>query len=240
MAELRVIIPDDVDRYLESVIKAGMFGNKAELARAAIVHFLNTIGPISKGYDTETLFSPDGRIFQLEYAKESVNRGEPIIGIICDDGVLLASKNPATGPETLAVMNPSILHVSDKLLIGYSGLASDAMVVIDKLKSMELKKEEQVLSAIREIYWGHTMQRDARPLGAGLLLAMNFGRPKLFEVEPGGMITDYVASVIGNGGESAKANLAKIYKRTSLKNAGKLVTSILGAGEYSVEELMID
>ena len=240
MAELRVIIPDDVDRYLESVIKAGMFGNKAELARAALVHFLNTIGPISKGYDTETFFSPDGRIFQLEYAKESVNRGVPVIGIVCDDGVLLASENPASGPETLAVMNPCIQHVSDKLLIGYSGLASDAMVVIDKLKSMELKKEQQVLSAIREIYWGHTMQRDARPLGAGLLLATKFGRPKLFEVEPGGMITEYVASVIGNGSDSSKAQLAKTYKRSTISSAGKLVPKILGDGEYSVETLMID
>lgn len=237
---MRVIIPDDVDRYLESVIKAGMFGNKAELARAAIVHFLNTIGPISKGYDTETFFSPDGRIFQLEYAKESVNRGVPVIGIVCDDGVLLASENPSAGAETLAVSNPCIQHVSDKLIIGYSGLASDAMVVIDKLKSMELKKEAQVIAAIREIYWGHTMQRDARPLGAGLLLATKFGRPKLFEVEPGGMITEYVASVIGNGGESAKAQLAKAYKRSTISSAGKLVPKILGDGEYSVETLMID
>ena len=240
MAELRVIIPDDVDRYLESVIKAGMFGNKAELARAAIVHFLNTIGPISKGYDTENFFSPDGRIFQLEYAKESVNRGVPVIGIVCDDGVLLASENPTSGPETLAVMNPCIQHISDKLLVGYSGLASDAMVVIDKLKKMDLKKEEQVMTAIREIYWSHTMQRDARPLGAGLLVATKFGRPKLFEVEPGGMITEYVASVIGDGGESAKANLAKAYKRTTISNAGKLVPKILGEGEYSVETLTME
>ena len=81
MAELRVIIPDDVDRYLESVIRSGMFGNKAELARAAIVHFLNTLGPISKGYDTETAFSPEGRIYQLEYARESVQRGQPVCGL---------------------------------------------------------------------------------------------------------------------------------------------------------------
>jgi len=240
MAELRVILPDDVDRYLESVIKAGMFGNKAELARAAIVHFLNTIGPISKGYDTETFFSPDGRIFQLEYARESVSRGIPVIGIVCDNGVLLASENPASGAETLAVTNPCLQHISDKLLVGYSGLASDAMVVIDKLKSMQLKKEEQVLSAIREIYWSHTMQRDARPLGAGLLVATKFGRPKLYEVEPGGMITEYVASVIGDGGETAKTKLAKAYKRTSISNAGKLVPTILGDGEYTVETLEME
>jgi len=241
MAELRVIIPDDVDRYLESVIKAGMFGNKAELARAAIVNFLNTIGPISKGYDTDMFFSPDGRIFQLEYARESVSRGIPVMGIVCDDGVLLASEEPGSGAETLAVMNSSILRISNKLLIGYSGLAPDAMVVIDRLKAKEPKTEKQVLTAIREIYWSHTIQRDARPLGAGLLIATKFGRPKLFEVEPGGLITEYVASVIGNGGDSAKARLARFYSRMPLSDAGKLVSDILGTGKtYSVETLMIN
>ena len=241
MAELRVILPDDVDRYLESVIKAGMFGNKAELARAAIVHFLNTIGPISKGYDTETFFSPDGRIFQLEYARESVARGIPVLGMVCDDGVLLASENPHGSGDKLAVSNNSIQEVSGKVLIAYSGLGSDAMVVIDRLRTKELKSEEQVLAEIREIYWGHTMQRDARPLGAGLLVATNFGRPKLYEVEPGGMITEYVASVIGQGSDSAREKLSKLYERSNIQISGKLIPKVLGEGkEYTVETLIVE
>ena len=239
MAELRVILPDDVDRYLESLIRSGMFGNKAELARAAIVHFLNTIGPISKGYDTDTAFSPDGRIYQLEYARESVQRGKAVVGMICNDGVVLATENSSNGPETLLVASPCIKKISDNIVIGFSGLAVDAMMVIDQLKPLDLKTEEKVISAIREIYWSHTMKKDTRPLGASLLIATCFTRPRLFEVEPGGMVSECVAGVIGSGSESARMLLSKEYKITRIKSTGKLIAAVLGEGkEYSVETLL--
>ncbi|MDO9538149.1 MAG: hypothetical protein Q7J68_07505 [Thermoplasmata archaeon] len=240
MAELRVILPDDVDRYLESVIRSGMFGNKAELARAAIVQFLNTIGPISKGYDTETSFSPDGRIYQLEYARESVQRGKPIVGMICNDGVVLATVNPTEGADALLVASSCIRKISDNIVIGYSGLAVDAMMVMDSLKPLDLKTEEKVISAIREIYWNHTLKRDTRPLGASLLVAMCFTRPRLFEVEPGGMITECVAGVIGSGSASSRVSLSGEYKKMPIKNTGKLIASVLGEGkEYAVETLLV-
>jgi len=239
MAELRVILPDEVDRYLESVIKSGMFGNKAELARAAIVHFLNTIGPISKGYDTETSFSPDGRIFQLEYARESVQRGRPVIGLVCSDGAVLATENLSEGADSLLVANPGIRRISDNIAIGYSGLAVDAMMVMDHLKPLDLKTEEKIITAIREMYWNNTLRRDTRPLGASLLVATCFSRPRLFEVEPGGMITECVAGIIGSGSDASRSSLAAEYKKTAIKNTGKLISSMLGEGrEYAVETVL--
>ncbi|MFO7619054.1 MAG: hypothetical protein R6W91_05305 [Thermoplasmata archaeon] len=241
MAELRVILPDDVDRYLESLIRSGMFGNKAELARAAIVHFLNTIGPISKGYDTETAFSPDGRIYQLEYARESVQRGRAVMGMICTDGVVLATENPTGGPDALIVAGPCIRKISDNIVIGYSGLAVDAMMVIDKLKPLDLKTEEKIISAIREIYWNHTLNKDIRPLGASLLIATCFSRPRLFEVDPSGLITECVAGVIGAGSESARALLTREYKAMLIKQTGRIMASTLGEGKkYSVETLIAE
>jgi 20S proteasome alpha/beta subunit len=239
MAELRVIIPDDVDRYIDSVIRSGMFGNKAELARAAIVHFLNTVGPISKGYDSETSFSPDGRIFQLEYARESVQRGRPVLGLICNDGVLMAAETLTEGSDALTVGNPGIRKISENIMIGYSGLAADAMMVMDRLKPLDLKTEEKILSAIREIYWSQTLRRDTRPLGASLLIATCFARPRLFEVEPGGTITECVAGVIGSGSVASRSQLAADYKKTAIKNTGRLIASTLGEGkEYAVETLL--
>lgn len=239
MAELRVILPDDVDRYIDSVIRSGMFGNKAELARAAIVHFLNTLGPISKGYDQETAFSPEGRIYQLEYARESVQRGRPVLGIICNDGAVLATENMVKGADALVVANPGIRKISENIMIGYSGLAVDAMMVMDHLKPLDLKTEEKVLSAIREIYWNQTLRRDTRPLGASLLVVTCFTRPRLFEIEPGGMITECVAGVIGSGSESSNIKLANEYRKTAIKSTGKLIASVLGEGkEYSVETIL--
>ena len=242
MAELRIILPDDVDRFLESVIKSGMFGNKAELARAAIVHFLNTIGPISKGYDTDTFFSPDGRIFQIEYAREAMLRGSTVIGMVCNDGVLMASEDVVSKSAGNLAVSPLKLHnISDKLLIGHAGLAADAMVVIGRLKGKEPKNEEEILSSIREIYWSHTTKKDIRPLGAGLLVATLFSRPRLFEVDTSGTIMEFVAGAIGEGREAAISIFNKEYRKMNLKEAGKIITSVLGEGkEYSVETLRLD
>ena len=120
MAELRVVIPDEVDNYLDIVIKSGMFGNKAELARAAIVQYLNTIGPISKGYDTDNFFSPEGRIHQIEYARESVKRGAPIMAIVCKDGILMASEDISARTGNSLMMSPmnSSVVVMSTFMIG--------------------------------------------------------------------------------------------------------------------------
>lgn len=244
MAELRVILPDDVDKYLETVIKSGMFGNKAELARAAIVHFLNTVGPISKGYDTDNFFSPDGRIFQIEYARESMMRGSTVVGIVCNDGVLLASEDARSKIDKaghLLVSPLKLFKVTEQIMLGFAGLVADAMVVIDRLKEKELKNEDEVLAIIREIYWSHTTKKDIRPLGAGLLVATYYSRPRLFEVDPSGSIMEFVAGAIGEGRDHAMTAFQADYKKMSIKEAGKLITKVLGdKKEYSVETLRGD
>jgi proteasome alpha subunit len=244
MAELRVILPDDVDKYLETVIKSGMFGNKAELARAAIVHFLNTVGPISKGYDTDNFFSPDGRIFQIEYARESMMRGSTVVGMVCTDGILLASEDAKSKLDKSShlLVSPLKLHkISDKVIIGYAGLVADAMMVIDQIRGKEFKSEDDVLAAVREIYWAHTTKKDIRPLGAGLLIATFYSRPRLFEVDPSGSVMEFVAGAIGEGRDPAMTILQKDFKKMNTKEAGKLITKVLGAKtEYSVEILRGD
>ncbi len=67
MPEIRVIIPQNMDRALESLIRAGISGNKAEIVRSAISQYLSKVPTIlSKDYDLESVFSPDGRILQVD------------------------------------------------------------------------------------------------------------------------------------------------------------------------------
>jgi len=244
MAELRVILPDDMDRYLETLVNSGMFGNKAELARAAIVHFLNTIGPISKGYDTDTFFSPDGRIFQVEYARESTMRGGSVMGVVCTDGVLLASEDMKAKlgePGSLVVSPMKLYIISENLIIGYAGMVADAMTIMDRLKAKTFKNADELLMSLRDIYWSHTTKKDVRPLGVALLVATLFDRPRLFEVDPSGSIVEFVATCIGEGKDLAREILSKEYKRMSIRDAGRLITKVLGEGkEYTVETLRSD
>ncbi|MCK4757851.1 MAG: hypothetical protein KAS67_05325 [Thermoplasmata archaeon] len=238
MAELRIVVPDEVDHYLDMVIKSGMFGNKAELARAAIVQFLNTIGPISKGYDTDTFFSPEGRIHQIEYARESMKRGGAIMGIICKDGILMASEDLAAGKNSL-MMSPLKIHrLGDNVLIGTSGLAMDGSMILGKLRQMEFADEEELMLAIKEIYWSHTIKKEVRPLGVGLIIGTLYERPRLFMVDPSGTVAEFTAAVIGDHMDEHMKTLAGKYKRMTIKEAGKLIPAILGKDkEFMVETI---
>ncbi len=241
MAELRVVIPDEVDNYLDIVIKSGMFGNKAELARAAIVQYLNTIGPISKGYDTDNFFSPEGRIHQIEYARESVKRGAPIMAIVCKDGILMASEDVSARSGNSLMMSPMKIHrLWDKVLVGTAGMAMDGSMIIGKLRHKEFNNVDDMLLAIKEIYWSHTIKKDVRPLGVGLLIATNFEHPRLFIVDPSGTVAEFTAACIGEGMESHMKVLASKYKKMTIKDAGKIIPTILGVDkEFMVETIRV-
>src|SRR2546422_10216917 len=92
MTEIRTSVPEEVDAFLDALVRKGIFSNKAELVRAALVNYVNETGTFFRGFDAETIFAPDGRLYQVEYARESSARGGTAVRIVCDDGVLLAGE----------------------------------------------------------------------------------------------------------------------------------------------------
>lgn len=95
MPEVRVVISEELDKYLDTAVTRGLFGTKAEMIRAALIRYSETLPiRVPSGYDDTTVFSPDGRIFQLEYALESAKRGATIVGLRYRDGVILAKQRP--------------------------------------------------------------------------------------------------------------------------------------------------
>src|SRR3989442_1826047 len=94
MTEIRTAIPEEVDAYLDALVQKGVFSNKAELVRAALVSYVNVTGTFFRGFDAENVFAPDGRLYQVEYPRESAARGGTAAGIVCDDRDLLAAEIP--------------------------------------------------------------------------------------------------------------------------------------------------
>src|SRR3989441_10918944 len=92
MAEIRTAIPEEVDAYLDALVQKGVFSNKAELVRAALVSYVNATGTFFQGFDAENGFAPDGRLYQVEDARESAARGGTAAGIVCEGGGLLATE----------------------------------------------------------------------------------------------------------------------------------------------------
>ena len=126
-----------------------------------------------------TVFSPDGRLFQVEYAMELVNRGATIIGIQCEGGVVLGSEENI---ETLeeAEYSWKIFKVDDHIGAAIVGLSSDARILIDqariyaqsnKLTYDEPIDAEVVTKRICDIQQMYTQHAGVRPFGVSIIFA---------------------------------------------------------------------
>jgi len=87
------------------------------------------------GYDRAiTVFSPDGRLFQVEYAREAVKRGTTAVGIISDEGVVLLVDKRITSKLLVPESIEKIFNIDDHIAIATSGLVADARVLRDRAR----------------------------------------------------------------------------------------------------------
>ena len=227
MTEIRTAVPEEVDAYLDALVRKGVFSNKAELVRAALVNYVNTTGTFFRGFDAETIFAPDGRLYQVEYARESASRGGTAAGIVCEDGVLLAAE--VLGRSKFAPGGRKITPLGDRLAIVSSGLVADAALVVDELKAAAPKSTDEAVRAVRATIHRFTLSRNQRPLGVALLLASVLDRkPRLFQMDPSGAAVETFATAIGRGAQTAMEALETRYRKTRLADAEKLLPDLFG------------
>ncbi len=193
--------------------------------------------PNVQAYDRGVMFSPDGSLFQVAYAKEAVRRGATSIGIVAENSVvLMAHKNVI---EPLAVPNTiqKIFRVDSYIGVTYSGIVSDGLHVISIMRNktqthrMVYSETESVETTAREIAEEMQMATQyggIRPYGISLLIGGIDKSPKLFELDPGATYLGYKADAIGSGKKIAEEMLIKGYKdNMSTEDAISLGISIL-------------
>ncbi len=179
--------------------------------------------PGQMAYDRAiTVFSPDGRLFQVEYAREAVKRGSTTLGIVFKDGVLLlADKRLST---KLAVPNSieKIYILDEHIGCATSGLVADARVLVDyarvvaqinKVTYNEKISVEMLVKRICDYKQTYTQYGGVRPFGTSLLVAGvdEFG-PQLYETDPSGSLTGYKAACIGANKEKVLEYFEENYK----------------------------
>lgn len=182
-------------------------------------------GVSPQAYDRAiTVFSPDGRLFQVEYAKEAVKRGATAVGITAKDGVaLVAFKSIHTKlvvPESLK----KIFQVDSHICVTASGLIADARRLVDvarvdaqrhRITYSEMPSVESIARSVCDTMQVYTQYGGIRPFGVSLLIAgVDTQGPKLFEAEPSGAMTAYKADSIGANKKEVDDILEKNYKDT--------------------------
>ena len=176
--------------------------------------------PVSpQAYDRAiTVFSPDGRLFQVEYAKEAVKRGATAIGITYKGGVALVSHKIIQSPLVVPKSMKKIFEIDTHIYTTASGLIADARRLIDYARSiasshrMTYDEPPSVIKIAREIsdtLQVYTQYGGIRPFGVSLLIAGVDKEPELYEVEPSGALTGYTAAAIGRGKKVAEELLEK-------------------------------
>ncbi len=168
-----------------------------------------------------TVFSPDGRLFQVEYAREAVKRGTTACGITYKNGVLLAVDKNIASRLIVPSSIEKIFQIDEHIGIAASGLVADARRLIEEARTkaqrnrLAYNEPIPVASLTRELCdtkQVYTQFGGARPFGTALLVAGVNEEPCLFETDPSGAFTQYTATSIGTGKVDVEKIFEKYYK----------------------------
>ena len=193
-------------------------------------------------YDrTIVVFSPDGRLLQVEYARQAVKRGNTVVGLVTGEGVVLGATK-SSAPLGVSATPKKIFEIDNHIGAVSSGLLADARNLIEaaRVKSQvntltygEPISVSSITKFIADQKHMVTQYAGVRPYGVGLLIGGfdNVG-PALFETDPSGTMIEWKAQAIGKGAEKAKKVLKQAYREgMPLKDGIKLVLKALKAGE---------
>lgn len=175
------------------------------------------------GYDRAiTMFSPDGRLLQVEYAKKTVKQGSTAIGMSCADGVLLVADKRIVDRLVIPDAVEKIFQIDEHIGATASGILSDARVLIERAQTKAQQHRVtydspiDTISVVKDICSLKqicTQSGGLRPFGVSIIMAgIDKDGPKLFETDPTGIYFQFRATVIGEGEQEIEEILDKDFK----------------------------
>mmetsp|Transcript_66986 Transcript_66986/g.143246 ORF Transcript_66986/g.143246 Transcript_66986/m.143246 type:complete len:255 (-) Transcript_66986:62-826(-) len=175
------------------------------------------------GYDLSvTTFSPDGRVFQVEYAGKAVENSGTALAICCKDGVIFAVEkfllSKMLVPGTIKRTFPVTRHCG----MAVAGLVADARQLVDRARSeakqyksayAENMPPEVLAERLGLFVHAYTLYGSIRPFGCSVLLGCVDPDTKvssLFCIEPSGLVHKYSGTAEGKGRQAAKTEIEKL------------------------------
>jgi proteasome alpha subunit len=177
-----------------------------------------------------TIFSPDGRLYQVEYAREAVKRGTPSVGVRTAEGVVLAADKRRRS-EMMEPSSVEKLHKADDHVgIASAGHVADARKLIDvarreaqtnRLRYGEAVGIETLAKTVTDFIQRYTQYGGARPFGVSLIIGgIEDGEPRLFESDPSGTPYEWQALSIGANRGDIREHLEDEYEAGMSLEAG--------------------
>lgn len=209
---------------------------------------------MSSRYDRAiTVFSPDGHLFQVEYAQEAVKKGSTAVGIRGNNIVVLGVEKKAVAKLQEDRTVRKIALIDDHVAMAFAGLTADARILINRARiecqSHKLTVEdpvtlEYITRYIAQLKQRYTQSNGRRPFGlSALLVGFDYdGSPKLYQTDPSGTYHEWKANAIGRSAKTVREFLEKHYsddvaksEKETIKLALKALLEVVQSGGKNVE-----
>jgi len=175
-----------------------------------------------------TMFSPDGRLYQVEYASKIVEQGSTGVGILYADGVVLAADKSISSKLVIPESIEKIFKIDDNIAVVSAGLVGDARRLVgiarrqaqdNKMVFSERIQVEVMAKEIAETKQAFTQYGGLRPFGVAFIIGgVDEKGARLFETEPSGALAEYKAVAVGRNKDKAMEVLEKEFKESLTLN----------------------
>lgn len=195
---------------------------------------------VGAGYDLgANTYSPAGRVFQVEYAAKAVEHSGTVVGIRCQDGVVLGVEKLIHSKMVIADSYKRIFTLSKHAGIAIGGVIADGRRIVNRgreessgyKKNYGIEMPGKVLAS-RTAMFVHvfTQYWHYRPFGCSSLLACydESDGPQLYMIDPSGECHKYFGIAVGKGQQQARVELEKVdFKNIKCKEAANKIAEML-------------
>jgi proteasome alpha subunit len=196
------------------------------------------------GYDrAATMFSPDGRLLQVEYAEKTVRLGSASIGLICNDGIIIVADRRAMDSLLAPAASMKVWQIDTHIISSAAGILSDARVLLERAQIVSQQNRitydqpvdvESVIRDVANIQQSATQYAGARPFGIEVMMAgvNRDNECRLYVSDVTGNYSSYKATAIGENDERIKellrANKESMNVEKGIRFALNIFRKILG------------